>query len=208
MSSLDKRILLNIRKLKFGFKIHIGLFSNCILFFFALNLVILMLPLWFFFGIAGGWAALMSLDRFRIARRISKLKKKGEIVAEIGKKNAPDIPKEFIDLSPIPTESLKPNQSELTSIPGVSPKKSKSSKDVKEKPLTQEELMELVKTESELDIEQKEFTCIVHKGKIRGNNIYLCPNCRTFYCVKCARTLKERHENCWSCKAEFILDAV
>ena len=69
--------------------------------------------------------------------------------------------------------------------------------------VSEEEKKELDKIESELDIEEQEFTCIVHKGTIKGANIYLCPNCKTFYCVKCATALKERGEKCWLCYHEF-----
>ena len=37
----------------------------------------------------------------------------------------------------------------------------------------------------------QEFFCIVHRGPIEGDN-YLCPHCKTFYCVKCATALKEK----------------
>ena len=60
---------------------------------------------------------------------------------------------------------------------------------------------ELEQTESELGIEKSEFICIVHKGTIDGA-VYICPNCKTFYCVRCANALKEKGEKCWSCESE------
>ena len=67
--------------------------------------------------------------------------------------------------------------------------------------LTEMEKEELEQTESELGIEKSEFICIVHKGTIDGA-VYICPNCKTFYCVRCANALKEKGEKCWSCESE------
>jgi len=64
--------------------------------------------------------------------------------------------------------------------------------------LTAEEIEEVRRTELELDIEKPKFICIVHKGPIDGE-IYLCPHCHTFYCEKCAKTLKLQDERCWAC---------
>ena len=71
--------------------------------------------------------------------------------------------------------------------------------------LTEEEKLELEKVESEVGIEKRKFICVVHKGPIIGAN-YLCPNCHTFYCVKCARALKDNGEHCWSCDNEIELE--
>ncbi len=62
----------------------------------------------------------------------------------------------------------------------------------------------LDKTELEVEVEEREFKCIVHKGPIIGAN-YLCPSCKAFYCVRCAQALKERNEGCWSCNSEIKL---
>lgn len=64
---------------------------------------------------------------------------------------------------------------------------------------------ELEKIEAEMKIEKKKYFCIVHKGPIKEDNIYLCPNCDTFYCVRCARALKEKGEKCWSCDSEITI---
>jgi len=71
-----------------------------------------------------------------------------------------------------------------------------------ERRLTPEELEEKRKTESEVGVNKKEFVCVVHKGAIDGP-IYLCPNCHTLYCQKCATALKEKDEKCWSCESEI-----
>jgi len=70
--------------------------------------------------------------------------------------------------------------------------------------LTEAEKQELAETESEVGVDAQKFICIVHKGPITGAN-YLCPHCKTFYCVKCAQALKEKGEKCWSCDHEIEL---
>ena len=64
--------------------------------------------------------------------------------------------------------------------------------------LTEIEKEELKLTESEVNVEKPKVVCVVHKGPIQGN-IYMCPECNTFYCVNCARILKLRGEKCWVC---------
>jgi len=68
--------------------------------------------------------------------------------------------------------------------------------------LTEIEKKEIEQTESELGIEKSEFICIVHKGTIDGA-VYICPNCKTFYCVRCANVLKDKGEKCWSCESDI-----
>lgn len=70
--------------------------------------------------------------------------------------------------------------------------------------IEEEDEKEIKKTEAEIDIEEKEVICVVHKGPITGS-IYLCPKCKTYYCQKCALALKEKGEKCWSCEEEFKL---
>ncbi len=62
----------------------------------------------------------------------------------------------------------------------------------------------LEETEAEVSIHREKFVCVVHKGPIEGDN-YLCPNCFTFYCLKCAKTLKDQGDNCWTCGTEIKL---
>ena len=64
--------------------------------------------------------------------------------------------------------------------------------------------MELEKTESELDIEEREYFYIIHKGIIDGA-VYIYTNCRIFYCVRCAQAIKEKDDKCWSCNHEIKL---
>ncbi|MHA1148928.1 MAG: right-handed parallel beta-helix repeat-containing protein [Promethearchaeota archaeon] len=71
--------------------------------------------------------------------------------------------------------------------------------------LTEEEKAEIAKAESEMEIKKEKHICVVHKGEIKGA-IYLCPQCSTFYCMNCARTLKINGEKCWSCEAELEIE--
>jgi hypothetical protein len=66
----------------------------------------------------------------------------------------------------------------------------------------EEEQKALEKTEQEVSVQREKFVCVVHKGPIEGDN-YLCPSCFTFYCLKCAKTLKKQGEDCWTCGTEF-----
>ena len=68
--------------------------------------------------------------------------------------------------------------------------------------LTDEEEAELKKTESEVDLEEKDAVCVVHKGAIVGT-VYICPQCKTYYCLKCANALVEKEEKCWTCEREI-----
>ncbi|TFF89600.1 MAG: hypothetical protein EU548_07275 [Promethearchaeota archaeon] len=73
------------------------------------------------------------------------------------------------------------------------------------KPLTEAEKAEIERAEAEMEVEKEKHICVVHKGPIKGA-IYLCPECSTFYCMKCARTLKMKGEKCWSCEAEIEVE--
>ena len=68
--------------------------------------------------------------------------------------------------------------------------------------LSEIEKEELKKTESEVDVEEKEAICLVHKGAIVGT-VYICPNCKTYYCLKCANALINKGEKCWTCEREI-----
>ncbi len=70
------------------------------------------------------------------------------------------------------------------------------------------QIRESRKTESEVKVEKDQFICIVHKGPVSGENVYLCPKCNSIYCKKCARTLKEKGEDCWSCGKEIQINGI
>lgn len=74
-----------------------------------------------------------------------------------------------------------------------------------EKVLSVEEMKELQQTEAEIGIEEIKINCIVHKGPVEGTNVYICPKCKTFYCVRCAKAVKKSGENCWTCKSKLTL---
>ncbi|MFX1237149.1 MAG: NosD domain-containing protein, partial [Promethearchaeota archaeon] len=61
------------------------------------------------------------------------------------------------------------------------------------------------KTESEVKIEKRKVTCIVHKGPIIGPS-YVCPICEVFYCMNCVKMLKSKGDKCWSCHSDFKLE--
>jgi len=96
-------------------------------------------------------------------------------------------------------------------LPPILPKGPKKAKkdeiefEDESKELSPEEKEELQKTEEEVDVEKQKFICVVHKGPIKADNIYLCPGCQTFYCVNCAKALKVKGEKCWSCDMDIQL---
>jgi len=52
--------------------------------------------------------------------------------------------------------------------------------------------------------EKEQHICVVHRGKILGV-MYICPVCETYYCMKCAKALKNKGETCWACNSEIKL---
>ena len=58
-------------------------------------------------------------------------------------------------------------------------------------------------TEEEVSISKEKKICLVCKSKIERFNVYLCPNCSTFYCEKCAHTLSNMENLCWVCDTPF-----
>ena len=79
---------------------------------------------------------------------------------------------------------------------------SKLKEKVKLPTLTAKEQKDLEKLESEIKVEDQKFTCVVHKGQIVGT-VYICPNCKTCYCLTCAYSLKANGEKCWTCNNEI-----
>ncbi len=78
----------------------------------------------------------------------------------------------------------------------------KIKKEVKISELSAKEKQELEKIESEIKVEEQKFICVVHKGQIVGT-VYICPNCKTCYCLTCAYSLKANGEKCWTCNSEI-----
>ena len=46
--------------------------------------------------------------------------------------------------------------------------------------------------------------CLFHKGEI-GDESYICPNCKTRYCLKCAKEAKLSQKPCIKCKSLILL---
>jgi len=59
-------------------------------------------------------------------------------------------------------------------------------------------LQELAQIESEIEISGNEFNCIAHKGSIGGSS-YICPKCKSLYCLECAINLKKENKLCILC---------
>ena len=78
----------------------------------------------------------------------------------------------------------------------------KLKKKVKTHRISAKEKKELEKLESEIKVEEQKFICVVHKGQIVGT-VYICPNCKTCYCLTCAYSLKANGEKCWTCNTEI-----
>jgi len=111
--------------------------------------------------------------------------------------------------------SLSPNLSEVRRLTEAATKtiqereikrsvhdKSKLKKKSKIQDLSAQEKLELEIVESEIKIEEQKFICVVHKGQIVGT-VYICPNCKTCYCLTCAYSLKAKGEKCWTCSTEI-----
>ena len=105
--------------------------------------------------------------------------------------------------APSPAKPLKARQR-----PIAPKKKVKKSKLSAYDPLTEHEREKIKKeraqTEKEMEIREDVDICQVHKGPIEGVN-YICPKCKTKYCLKCAQVLKQRNEGCWVCDTPIKL---
>lgn len=54
-------------------------------------------------------------------------------------------------------------------------------------------------TEEEVSLYKEKKICLVCKGSATGFNIFVCPNCDTLYCQKCATALSNLENACWAC---------
>ncbi|MFX1276113.1 MAG: hypothetical protein ACFFBP_22525 [Promethearchaeota archaeon] len=57
-------------------------------------------------------------------------------------------------------------------------------------------------TEEEIIVAIEKRICLVCKGKLE-RKIYICPDCGTFYCIKCSDALNELENICWVCETPF-----
>jgi hypothetical protein len=55
-------------------------------------------------------------------------------------------------------------------------------------------------TEEEVSVAKEKKICLVCKGKVARFNIFICPECDSLYCEKCARTLGDLENTCWVCE--------
>ncbi len=58
-------------------------------------------------------------------------------------------------------------------------------------------------TEEEVSVSKEKKICLVCKGKVSGFETFLCSNCETFYCHKCARALIDLENACWACNTQI-----
>jgi len=56
-------------------------------------------------------------------------------------------------------------------------------------------------TEEEVSVSKEKKICLVCKGKVGRNNIYLCPDCDAFYCKNCSEALSDMENVCWACNS-------
>jgi len=54
-------------------------------------------------------------------------------------------------------------------------------------------------TEEEVSVSKEKKICIVCKGSVSGFNNFICTECGTFYCAKCAKALSQLENACWVC---------
>jgi tetratricopeptide (TPR) repeat protein len=154
-----------------------------------------------------------------VLKQLDMLKKEESIIiSALNAIKKPSISGSTIGIS-APTCPLETSESpRLGEIRELTETATKIKEDLEAKPSSQDELklkekrkipehtvkekIELEKLESELNIEEQQFICIVHKGQIVGT-VYICPNCKTCYCLTCAYSLKANGEKCWVCNNEI-----
>ena len=57
-------------------------------------------------------------------------------------------------------------------------------------------------TEEEVSISIEKKICLVCKAELSRKN-YICPECKTFYCMKCSDALLNLENACWVCNTPF-----
>jgi hypothetical protein len=122
------------------------------------------------------------------------------IQKETGETVMPSIDKKQVEIVKSPADQ---DQEPFTRIPETTKTPKKAAKKVTfsapmKSERSTEELREIEKTEREIYIQDQEELCQVHKGPLTGMT-YVCPRCKTKYCVKCATALANRREGCWVC---------
>ena len=57
-------------------------------------------------------------------------------------------------------------------------------------------------TEKEVFVAKEKGICLVCKNEI-SREIYVCPECKSYYCLKCSKTLTRMENACWVCQTPF-----
>ena len=55
--------------------------------------------------------------------------------------------------------------------------------------------------EEEVSVFKDKKVCLVCKGEPSGFNVFICPECDSLYCDKCARALSDLENICWVCES-------
>ncbi len=56
-------------------------------------------------------------------------------------------------------------------------------------------------TEGEVPVYKGSKMCLVCKGSAEGFNVYVCPECNSFYCKACAQAVINLENQCWTCNS-------
>ncbi len=72
----------------------------------------------------------------------------------------------------------------------------KAKKEVKKEGKTLETDIKLI------GLDKKDLICTVHRDLIDGS-VYICPSCKSFYCINSASVMSKKLENCRYCSAEI-----
>lgn len=57
-------------------------------------------------------------------------------------------------------------------------------------------------TEEEVSVAKERGVCLVCKNEIIRET-YVCPECKSYYCLKCSKTLTRMENACWVCQTPF-----
>nr|MDO8083547.1 NosD domain-containing protein [Candidatus Sigynarchaeum springense] len=159
---------------------------------------------WYVFVAASVGAAILITIGIVAASRKRAKAKKVEARGKEDKKQLPDVSQPGIGKQ-IPDVSMPPPM-----VGKVPPKLAEgkaamghTSDTGQERKFSAKELQDIKATAEQVTAFKEAKTCIVHKGPITGT-IYVCPQCDSLYCLKCAKALKESGQQCWTCGIELL----
>jgi len=55
-------------------------------------------------------------------------------------------------------------------------------------------------TEEEISVAKEKNICLVCKSELSRSS-YICPDCKTFYCLSCSEALSNIENACWTCNS-------